>query len=315
MSNKNIDYNSKDIKSYIIDYLYDCLNISKYKYEIINSFDDIKQLQDDIHNVSPNFSGRNHFIIFLKINKNFYSILVDRTTLKYNKNNLDFDKVKFSPLNIKAKQNIYNGTIFDGKLIKTKENKLVFLITDVFILEGKNLLEDKIENKLINIKIYLDNNIKIDDFCKITFDINKLYKYKDIRNMINENKCHPKYNLYGIIFYPQKSGITKIYNNIYSDNEEEEKDNKYALIQLKKKDLPDVYDTLILQNNELYSTGIAYIPTIELSKYCSQVFSHNNSLIFKCKYNNKFDKWEPIEKANNVSKPDSLDKIKKILHK
>ena len=311
MSNKNIDYNSKDIKSYIINYLYNCINISKYKYELINNFNDIQPLKDEIHHVSPNFSGKNNFIVFLKINKNFYSILVDRTTLKYNKNNLNFDKVKFFPLNVKAKQNIYDGTILDGKLIKTKTNKLIFLITDVFILEGKNMLEDKLENKLINIKIYLEKNIKIDNFCKITFDINKLYKYNDIHNIIKENKNHELYNLYGIIFYPKKSGITKIFNNIELVSDKD----KYAYIQLKKKDLPDVYDTFILNDDKLNNTGIAYIPTIELSQYCSQVFSYNHSIIFKCKWNNKFDKWEPIEKANNISKPDTLDKIKKFLHK
>lgn len=314
---KNIDYNSFEVKTDIINYLYNCIDISKYKYQLLKTFDDLKKLKSDEHYVSPNFSGKNSFIIFKKFKKGYYSILLDRKTLKYNKSTLDINNIRFIPLNIKARMDIYNGTILDGKLIK-RNNKSVFLITDIFYLEGKDLTEDKIENKLINIKIYLDNNIKIDNkLSKITFDINKLYNYNQISEMITENKNHKTYNMYGIIFYPKKSGITILFNDLDSTDEPTNCNNSYVHIQLKKGDYPDVYETFILNdNNKLARVGIAYIPTLKLSQYCDQVFSSikdNSPVIFKCKFNNDFQKWLPIEKVDNITKPDILDKIKQII--
>jgi hypothetical protein len=185
---KNIDFNSTNVKNDIVDYLYNCVDLSKYKYNLLKTFDDLKTLKETEHHVSPNFSGKNGFIIFKKFKGRFYSILVDQKTLKYNKSSLDLKSVRFIPLNVKARVGIYDGTILDGKLIKVKNGKSVFMITDVFYLEGKDLTEDNIENKLINIKIYLDQNVRVDKkLSKITFDINKLYNYDQIRDMITDH--------------------------------------------------------------------------------------------------------------------------------
>ena len=63
------------------------------------------------------------------------------------------------------------------------------------------------------------------------------------------------------------------------------------------------------ENDKLVKNGVAYIPTIECSKYCRQIFTKINTCIFKCKYNTKFDKWHPIEKIDDVNKPDNITKI------
>lgn len=318
---KNADYDSTEIKSDVIDYLYNCIDVSRYKYRLLRTFDDLKSLKEIEHLVSPNFSGKNGFIIFKKFKKGFFSILIDRKTLKYNKSTLDLNSVRFIPLNIKARVDIYNGTILDGKLIKIDNGKSIFLITDVFYLEGKDMTEDKIENKLINIKSYLDKYIKVDKkMSKITFDINKLYNYNQITEMVMDNKNHSVYNMYGIIFYPPKSGITILFNDLEEINtvtESTDHNNTYAHIQLKKRDLPDVYDTYILNDDDkLAKTGIAYIPTLKLSRYCCQVFSsvsNNSPIIFKSIFNTDYQKWLPIEKIDNITKPDTLKRVRELL--
>lgn len=315
---KNINYNSTDVKSDIVDYLYNCLDIGKYKYRLLKTFNDLKELKEIEHHVSPNFSGKNSFIIFKKFKKGYYSILVDRKTLKYNKSSLDLKNVRFIPLNIKARAGIYDGTIIDGKLIKIENGKSVFMITDVFLLEGKNLTEDKIENKLINIKIYLDQNVRINkNLSKITFDINKLYNYDQIKEMVIEHKNHPSYNMYGIIFYPKKSGVTILFNDLDYVNKPINCNDASVYVQLKKGDYPDVYETFILNDdNKLARAGIAYIPTLKLSQYCDQVFSSikdNSPVIFKCIFNSDYQKWLPIEKIDGITKPDTLKRVQKIL--
>jgi hypothetical protein len=315
--NKNNNYNSNEVKMNIIDYLYNSINLIDYKYKLLQSIDDLKFLKENKHFVSPNFSGKNCFIIFKKIKNDFFSVMIDKKTLKYNKTFIDINNIKLIPLNLKAKSNIYDGTIFDGKLIKIDNNKQIFQITDVLFLEGQNLLLETIDNKLINIKAYLDKNIKIDNTSKITFDINKLYSYDNIKTIIIEGKQHPMYNMYGIVFYPNKSGVTILFNDIEFKSEIKNLDNKSAAILFKKDFRPDVYETYILNDNKkLCKCGIAYIPTIKISKYCDNLFTSNTNntpLVFKCIFNAEYKKWEPIEYLDNITKPDALHRIREII--
>jgi hypothetical protein len=316
-NNKNNNYNSNEVKTSIIDYLYNSINLIDYKYKLLQSIDDLKFLKENKHFVSPNFSGKNGFIIFKKIKNDFFSVMIDKKTLKYNKTFMDINNIKLIPLNIKAKASIYDGTIFDGKLIKIDNNKQIFQITDVLFLEGQNLLSETIDNKLINIKAYLDKNIKIDNTSKITFDINKLFSYDHIKTIILEGKQHPTYNMYGIIFYPYKSGVTILFNDIEFKNDIKVLDNKCAAILFKKDFRPDVYETYILNDNKkLCKCGIAYISTMKISKYCDNLFTtniNNTPMVFKCVFNMEYKKWEPVEHLENVTKPDTIQRIREII--
>ena len=88
--------------------------------------------------------------------------------------------------------------------------------------------------------------------------------------------------------------------------------------QLKKTDITDVYETFILDSNDiLVKNGVAYIPTMKTSQYCDQVFSKvkdDQPIIFKCSYSDAFKKWLPLEEAKHVGKPDSLEKIQNMLN-
>jgi hypothetical protein len=123
--------------------------------------------------------------------------------------------------------------------------------------------------------------------------------------------------MYSIIFFPKKSGMTIIFNDLDLVDEPTNCNDYSVYVQLKKGDYPDVYDTFILNDdNKLARAGIAYIPTLKLSQYCDQVFSSvkdNSPVIFKCKYNSDYQKWLPIEKVDGVSKPDTLKKVREIL--
>ena len=316
---KNYNLNSFESKTQIVDYLYNSLNLHSLKYRMLTTFQDLQILKNNEHYVSPNFSGKNAFIIFKKFNNNYYSVVIPRTSLKYNSSYLDINNLKIFPLNgVTGCANIYNGTILDGKLIKLKDRTMVFIITDVLYLEGKCLLKDKIENKLINIKVYIENYIRFTKYNKMKFEINKLYGYNDIKNLIIENKKNEYYDMYGIIFYPKVSGITILFNDIdfANDTVDINRNDKTAYILLKKKEQPDVFHTFITYNNKIVRCGIAYVPTMKLSRYLKQVFdsSSNNSIIFNCEYNSQFKKWLPIETVENVSKPDTLEKVKQLIN-
>lgn len=67
-----------DVKSKIIDYLYSKLDLSKYRYIMLNNIQKLKFLHDNEHYVSPNFKGYNYLLIMLTINNNQYCVAIDR---------------------------------------------------------------------------------------------------------------------------------------------------------------------------------------------------------------------------------------------
>lgn len=76
-------------------------------------------------------------------------------------------------------------------------------------------------------------------------------------------------------------------------------DKEEKIMWLTKTDEPDVYN-LYDNENTLTSQkiGIAFVPSLQISKMLRMAFREKNAattIKFKCVYNNKFNKWEPIQ--------------------
>jgi hypothetical protein len=336
-----IKFGSSDVqlikdKSNVVDFLYSKIDLSKYRYNILNHVDKLKFLQENIHFVSPNYNGFNYLIIFMKLNNENVCIAIDRKKLSYHKNQLDMNNLQILKLDMKTNDTLYNGTIFDGKLINNN-NKYIFLIQDCFYMMGNKLLnmnmKDKMThlNSVINnnfINSVINNNFK-DNYSKnIIFKINKLYNYDDIESLVNKMDSL-EYKSYGLIFFPQISGITTLYiekkettnNNTKETNNKKEitinnRDNieqktyniitnfvnflknriysyeengKTKNLLLSKTEITDVYD--IFDNTE--KLGIALIPNLRISHMCSELIT-DKPIKFKCVYCDKFKKWIPL---------------------
>ena len=345
-----IKFGSSDVqlikdKSTVVDFLYSKIDLSKYRYNILNHVDKLKFLQENIHFVSPNYNGFNYLIIFMKLNNENVCIAIDRKKLSYHKNQLDMNVLQLLKLDMKTNDTLYNGTIFDGKLINNNNNnnnninnnnKYIFLIQDCFYMMGNKLLnmnmKDKMThlNSVINnnfINSVINNNFK-DNYSKnIIFKINKLYNYDDIESLVNKMDTL-EYKSYGLIFFPQISGITTLYieknetnNNTRETNNKKEitinnRDNieqktyniitnfvnflknriysyeengKTKILSLSKTEITDVYD--IFDDTE--KLGIALIPNLRISHMCSELIT-DKPIKFKCVYCNKFKKWIPL---------------------
>ena len=68
--------------------------------------------------VSPNFKGFNYFLIFKNFSNINYCIAIDRKKLSYHRNKINVKYVNIYKINISVSNSLYNGTIFDTKLIK-----------------------------------------------------------------------------------------------------------------------------------------------------------------------------------------------------
>lgn len=285
------DENDKEIKQNIVNYIYynDNFDLSKYRFKIIESNNDMDILRKQLHFISPNYDGMPClFVIFNKDEMN-YVYMINRKSLVYNISQVVPQNIVMYPMSINVNNLLFDGTIFDGIYISSSNT---YIITDVYLLCGKNMSNIIITDKLLNISSYI-KKIHSSDSNSVKFQINKLYDMKNIIELLkkmkfDEQKCNSsnlehnqikkyenteKYthhvtndktnnNIYsskGIVFYPSKSGTKIIYIfSIKNENIENaelcyEKSKSNKTIDDKKKS--KYYN---LKKKTVYKTSVSY---------------------------------------------------------
>ena len=310
------------IKQKIVDYLYSSLNLSKHRFVMLNNVKKLEFLKDNEHYIAPSFKGFNYFLIFMTIDGKKYCVAIDRRKLSYHKDQLDLKFVFMVKVIAKVSENIFSGTIFDGKLIESND-KYVFLLQDCFFLMGKKMIDLEMEQKMG----HLDNILKIHfsepNICSnFSFKLNKLWKYENVENLIRNVIPNCNISCQGLVFYPKYSGISiihiekkqeklviesnqtqviesKTYDLIYNFVDylktrtyPYEKGVKTRKFWLSKSNIPDVYNISEKENSE--RIDIAHIPNIKISHMCSEKIDENKPCKFNCVYHTKFKKWIPI---------------------
>ena len=311
-----------DIKNKIIDYLYSQLNLSKYRYGILDNIQKLNFLQENEHYISPNYKGHSYFLIFMIINLKSYCVLIDRKKLSYHKNQLDINSLYIVRIIVNTTQTMFSGSIFEGKIIK-KENEYHFLIQDCYYLMGKKILDMELNQKMLYLNDIIKANLSSTNLCNnFSFKINKLYKYEELQTLISEIIPKCSINSNGLVFYPKVSGMTLIFiekkiekveiesnqiehiesrsydliynfkNFLESRTYSYEKEGKIKNMFLKKTSITDVYD--IFEKKDNPKLGIAHLPNLKISHYCDANIKKDFTFC-KCIFNTKFNKWIPLQ--------------------
>jgi hypothetical protein len=279
-----LDFN---IKKYIVEYIkkFDLINNKS-----INNLIDLHYIKNNQYVFTPYFGNENNYYLLFIHHSNYYlSVLIDTSTI--NMNNINYNKLKIFHIRLRGHKNFYNGTLFEGNLIKV-ENKSIFLINNIYIHENKII----IENYFTKIKMIdtLLNNVQTDKIFD-TFELKVTRYYKIIEKDILEFKNKlpsSKLPIQGM----QYISINQNNNNYNISFLQQNNNNTIKHIFLIKKiNIPDVYE-LYCKNNIKY--GICYIPNIEKSKQLNNIFDNIESINMECKYNKKFNKFEPLNISN-----------------
>jgi len=249
-------------------------------------------------------------------------------------------KVRIMNFRIRLDNDIYKGSIINGTLLTNTPQGKLFIIDDLYKLNGESLTQDRLSNKMLNINTYLKYNMEEDNVMNnIKFRVNDAYELSKIRQLIYDDIPNLELTGYvkGLSFQPEISGTKLIY--MYSknaptlvpkqDTEPVEKNEiEYVLskevvltFKMKRTDKPDVYKLYLLKRvkengkNVIKNTkvDIAYIPTRELSATCRDYFQDDNeSILMKCKYLVDKKKWVPIERDTDSKRPDKLKTLLKL---
>lgn len=317
-NSKGLIINDYKVKNKIFDYLFNSLNLSKYRYVMLNNVQRLSFLKKNPHYVSPNFKGYNYLMIFKSFNDKNYCVTIEKKKMSYHKNHIDVKNITVTRIKVNVSDSIFYGSIFDCKLIKNK-NQYLMLIKDCYQLMGNDVSNMEMKNKMKHLDNIFKNQFRSHTTRNFKFKINKLYEYNELESLINNVMPSCTIPNQGIIFYPRFSGVTIIYLDkkqeqvgIYSKESinfsdivfnltkflksrtySYESEGKKKVLWIKKTNIVDVY--YLYENYNEEKIGIALVPNLKISHLCRENIK-DTPVKFLCVYNHKFKKWIPISK-------------------
>lgn len=241
--------------------------------------DSMLQLKEHNHLVTTNYCGKPYLLYIIELNHKKYCLFCD-----LNQDNIEFIMVKF-----RFNEELYKGTIFLGEFMKDENNKSIFYIQNIYYYKGQlyNEFHKKKLNLIYNIltKEYLYDNFM--NVCQLS--IKPYFLYSHLKNVNNISKIKTLY------FIPDNPEYPVLEYNL--DKKQDEKHNdvieKYKVFEMKKGDDVDIYE--LFENNKY--VGVAAVNSLKISKFCRSLFNNRDKVMVKCKYNNDFNKWIPVNKV------------------
>lgn len=317
--------NDLDLKTKIIDYIFSIIELSKYRYNMLENVQQLNFLKTNEHYVSPNFKGFNYFLLFYKfkdsIQKNkesSYCIAIDKKNLSYHKKSIDIKKVYMFRVKMFASSSIFMGSLFDTKLIRD-----IMLVKDCYYLMGNNICDMEMNEKMIYLDSIIANQFHKDYCPNFKLKINKLYKYNMLEEIVKTIIPKCELEITGLVFYPFKSGVSYIFTEksitenptVSNNNIKVVSNDSYNMIHEIKQFLTErvySYETngikkvLFIEPTEITDVfniyenenriGIAHIPNYKVSTYCRENIKEKMKCL--CIFNKNFNKWIPLNIVN-----------------
>ena len=130
--------------------------------------------------------GKNYILFLTNVEGKKYSIFINKKNNVMNIVNLSFDN------------ELYEGTLLDGEIVKNNENKYIFLVNDIPYVNGKSLITKNFEERNSILENILLKKYKIDNELYIVKK--EYFNYKEINDLV-ENYCSIlSYRCSGLLF-------------------------------------------------------------------------------------------------------------------
>ena len=334
--------------------LYNVRIIQKHYYNIDDN--NIKYISKLPHLISLRSNGNRYYIYFTLYNDIPIIYFIDM------KIHTGYEKPRIILARGLFDISLFKNTLLDGEMIKTNENKWIFIINDIISYEGKKMDDVILPERLKIIYNILDKKYTPDDICDVCSYKVKNYYYLSKKSLnelmtISKELNYTSRGIYFSSYYLKhkpklfnfndniivsvqkkvkdvaefkelvKSETPKILQQQQSQlqlqsQQEQRQQQQYQQPQtsiistsniitplnksstdlwISKTDDPDIYNIYdnhnILTSNKL---GIAFIASLQDSIKMRNVFKDKSTTItikFRCNYNEKFKKYQPIEQV------------------
>ena len=320
------------IKDVILNELLNLFNIRIIQKHYFNIDDNnIKYLTKLPHLISLRTNGNRYYIYFTLYNDTPIIYYIDM------KIHTGYEKPRIILARGLFDKSLFKNTLLDGEMIKTVDNKWIFIINDIIAYEGNKLDNTILPERLKIIYNILNSKYTPDDICDVCSYKVKNYYYLSKKSMeevieLSKNLNYTSRGIYFSSYYLKhkpkllnfndsmivsvnkkvkditifkalntNDDITIINPAIISSSNITPLNITYTNLWISKTDEPDIYNIYdnhnILTSNKL---GIAFIASLQDSIKMRNIFKDKSTTItikFSCNYNEKFKKYQPIEQV------------------
>ena len=309
-SKRGLKINDENMKKSILKSLESYINTNDRGYKFLdNSM--LNYLKINKHLIGLSTFGKKFMLYLTTINDKKYCIY-------YNKKTNDFISVRH-----RFKDDIFKNTLIDGELLKdTDTDNWRFSVSDIYAHKGESLNKHNLNERLVLLDDMFQNDFTVDNnFDVATFDIKQYFEYKHLEDLyINYMDTLP-YRCSGILFknvninekyllYIFQENRTK--KVIACDKIKQPSQSSVKSFQIKKTDLPDIYELYCSKDGTVYKYGYSGVTTLNNSIFILNLFkdtSKETDIYVKCSYNKLFNKWVPFGVDETI---DDYDNIKQI---
>jgi hypothetical protein len=198
-------------------------NLTSKYYTFLNK-KNVNNLKESDFLVSLSTFGKKFILFITTYNTKKYCIFINKKN-----DTMTITQLKFS-------NTIFNGTLFEGELVKNNCGKWIFLINDIAYYKGNNIITLPFNERSKIIKDILDNEyFNEDNIENQTFFISfkQYFEYKYIKDIVEVYMKEINYNSSGLFFksinnfsdnylfiFPECRSDSKILNNGFTiDNQ------------------------------------------------------------------------------------------------
>ena len=255
------------------------------------------------HVICLKSSGTPYLLYSTQINGVNYCLLIDKKI----KVGYDYPTMFVTPY--KFSSDIFNGTLIETELVRTKGNSWFLLLGDIYYYKSNSCKNKHILDRMNILHTMLDNEYTSDSFCDVcSIQIKKYFDYADKDYILEQFMPQLDYGTRGFYFVPLKCSYSKILY-MFKDGDLEIKKVKSNTLNfmIQKTMKRDVYDLYLEGPNNIVKHSVACIPNLKCSMMIRKLIEETetegteDTLIVECKYNEKFEKWEPLSKTDKIS--------------
>jgi hypothetical protein len=299
-----LNIKSDAVKKHILDTLkskYDQRIVKKH-YEPFDTVTSVAKLSNNPYIACLKSNGNPYFMYLIRYNHTNMCLFIDKKILQ------GYFMPRIIVVRLRLDESLFNGTLLEGEMVKTKNSQWLFLINDMIAYKGSYMLNTNIITRLNTVYGMLENEYDSRDNRFFNFSVKKYVGCNNIRFLCESFASSLPYTNRGVIFKPMFMRYKDILHNFDDALIKQNVRVKYSeankfittesvtpkKFKIRTTNDPDVYELLDPITKQV--VGQPLVNTLSVSKYLNQLFEGtrvNEMVDVQCRFNEKFKKWYP----------------------